>query len=188
VARASAPSPGRRAASSCVRILCKARLRAYTGDGPRVPGRVVEGLIVPRPALPSGIRVTYRQQYRRCGKATCSRCAAGGPAHGPYWYAYWWEGGRTRSCYIGKQAPADVAGTIDSSPVTPVSPAPAPAPAGAPLRVQTLGRFAVWRGEEAIPPAAWTSRRAATLFKCVVSAPGQRRFRWVLLRWMKSLR
>jgi len=143
---------------------------------------------VPRPALPSGIRVTYRQQYRRCGKATCSRCAAGGPAHGPYWYAYWWEGGRTRSCYIGKQAPADVAGTIDSSPVTPVSPAPAPAPAGAPLRVQTLGRFAVWRGEEAIPPAAWTSRRAATLFKCVVSAPGQRRFRWVLLRWMKSLR
>jgi len=132
----------------------------------------VEGLNVPGLAIPSGIQVTYRQQYRRCGKATCSRCAAGGPAHGPYWYAYWWEGGRTRSRYLGKQIPADVAETTDSPPVTPVP--PSPAPARAPLRVQTLGRFAVWRGEEAIPPVAWTSRRAATLFKCVVSAPGQR--------------
>ncbi len=130
---------------------------------------------MPSPAIPSDIRVTYRQQYRRCGKATCSRCAAGGPAHGPYWYAYWWEGGRRHSRYLGKQAPADVARVTDSPPVSPVTPvSPAPAPAGAPLRVQTLGRFAVWRGDEAIPPAAWTSRRAATLFKCVVSAPGQR--------------
>lgn len=96
---------------------------------------------MPGLAIPSGIQVTYRQQYRRCGKATCSRCAAGGPAHGPYWYAYWWEGGRTRSRYLGKQIPADVAETTDSPPVTPVP--PSSAPARAPLRVQTLGRFAV---------------------------------------------
>ena len=27
------------------------------------------------------------------------------PAHGPYWYAYWKEDGRTRSQYIGKELP-----------------------------------------------------------------------------------
>jgi hypothetical protein len=26
--------------------------------------------------------------------------------HGPYWYAYWKENGRTRSRYIGKEPPA----------------------------------------------------------------------------------
>lgn len=45
-------------------------------------------------------KVTFRQEMVRCGRASCTRCP-----HGPYWYAYWREGGRVRSRYIGKQLP-----------------------------------------------------------------------------------
>lgn len=45
-------------------------------------------------------RVTFRQEMVRCGKKGCTRCP-----HGPYWYAYWREGGRTRSRYVGKHLP-----------------------------------------------------------------------------------
>jgi len=47
---------------------------------------------------------TYRQEYVRCGKATCTTCRTG-PGHGPYWYAYWREAGRVRKRYLGKQPP-----------------------------------------------------------------------------------
>ena len=43
--------------------------------------------------------VTIRSEYRKCGK----RCQCNkGKGHGPYRYAYWWAGGRTRSRYLGK--------------------------------------------------------------------------------------
>ncbi len=45
--------------------------------------------------------ITFRYETVRCGKENCSRCP-----HGPYWYAYWKEGGRTRSRYIGKTLPS----------------------------------------------------------------------------------
>src|SRR5216110_2423521 len=45
-------------------------------------------------------KVTYRQEHVRCGRENCTRCP-----HGPYWYAYWREGGRLRSRYIGKELP-----------------------------------------------------------------------------------
>ena len=45
-------------------------------------------------------KVTYRQEPVRCGRDNCTRCP-----HGPYWYAYWREGGRLRSRYIGKNLP-----------------------------------------------------------------------------------
>lgn len=48
-------------------------------------------------------RRTYRLEGVRCGKGKC-RCASG-ELHGPYWYAYWSEGGRTRSQYVGKKLP-----------------------------------------------------------------------------------
>lgn len=41
--------------------------------------------------------VKLRQRAVKCGKAACTRCP-----HGPYWYAYWWEGGKRRSRYLGK--------------------------------------------------------------------------------------
>jgi hypothetical protein len=40
--------------------------------------------------------VTYRLEKVSCGK-NCKGCP-----HGPYWYGYWREDGRTRSKYIGK--------------------------------------------------------------------------------------
>ncbi len=51
---------------------------------------------------PSGKRevvasVTYRLEKVRCGKKGCKKCP-----HGPYWYAYWKENGKTKSKYIGK--------------------------------------------------------------------------------------
>ena len=54
-------------------------------------------------------RITYRQEHVRCGKAGCRTCP-----HWPYWYAYWKEGGKTRSRYIGRQLPGE--------PETPVVP------------------------------------------------------------------
>jgi hypothetical protein len=49
---------------------------------------------------------TYRLEEVRCGKKNC-HCAEG-KLHGPYWYAYWTEGGRTRSQYVGKKLPRGV--------------------------------------------------------------------------------
>lgn len=44
--------------------------------------------------------ITFRYETVRCGKANCTRCP-----HGPYWYAYWKEDGRTRSRYVGRSLP-----------------------------------------------------------------------------------
>ena len=54
---------------------------------------------LPEPSR-AGPKVSFRQQYVRCGKAACSRCP-----HGPYWYAFWREGARVRSRYVGKELP-----------------------------------------------------------------------------------
>jgi len=52
-------------------------------------------------------KVTYRQQFTRCGKERCRKCKEG-PGHGPYWYAYWSVNGRTVSKYIGIHPPENV--------------------------------------------------------------------------------
>jgi len=52
-------------------------------------------------------KVTYRKQYTRCGKERCRKCKEG-DGHGPYWYAYWSEKGRTISKYIGIHLPPDI--------------------------------------------------------------------------------
>lgn len=49
---------------------------------------------------------TYQSEMVRCGKKGC-RCKRGG-LHGPYWYAYWTESGKTRSEYVGKKLPRGV--------------------------------------------------------------------------------
>ena len=54
--------------------------------------------------LPSDQHITYQFQFRKCGKATCGTCRDG-QGHGPYWYAYWREGARLRSGYVGKVSP-----------------------------------------------------------------------------------
>jgi hypothetical protein len=54
-------------------------------------------------------KVTFRQDMVRCGREGCTQCP-----HGPYWYAYWREGGRLRSRYLGKRLP-DVSPSADTS-------------------------------------------------------------------------
>lgn len=56
----------------------------------------------------AGASVTYQLERVQCGKAKCRKW------HGPYWYAYWTAGGRTRSLYIGKKLrpAADVAAEL----------------------------------------------------------------------------
>ncbi|MDP8970918.1 MAG: hypothetical protein M3N52_10585 [Actinomycetota bacterium] len=61
-----------------------------------------EGPLVEPEDLPGFPGVRYRQERVRCGRG-CTACP-----HGPYWYAYWREAGRTRSQYIGRELPADV--------------------------------------------------------------------------------
>src|SRR5262249_19097713 len=119
-------------------------------------------------APPAGARVSYRQQFRRCGKPGCPTCRPGQPGHGPYWYATWWADGRTHSQYLGRQAPAGIASVEQPAPA-PETPARSPAAempvwslpevAADQLRVRTLGAFEVWRGETLIPPREWARRK-----------------------------
>jgi hypothetical protein len=51
-------------------------------------------------------RKTYRLELVSCGKERC-KCVEGA-LHGPYWYAYWTEGGKTKSQYVGKKLPRGV--------------------------------------------------------------------------------
>lgn len=85
-----------------------ARIRRLDEFDLRRLGMFVTGLLTTRAgdapvAAPADApKVTYRQEHVRCGKPGCGRCP-----HGPYWYAYWREGGRVRSRYIGKSLPAE---------------------------------------------------------------------------------
>jgi hypothetical protein len=64
--------------------------------------------------LPNNHHITYQFQYRKCGKPSCSTCRSS-QGHGPYWYAYWREGSRLRSAYIGKVRPTSLTSTLDRS-------------------------------------------------------------------------
>ena len=142
---------------------------------------------MPVDEIPAGATVTYSQQFRRCGNPECATCKAGG--HGPYWYAYWREGGRRRSRYLGKQPPpglaAPDAGAGGEPPLGAGATRDAPSPcvddatvmppvgdvlAPAPLRVRTLGAFQVWRDEAPIPPARRQQRKVMVKRACPVPA------------------
>ena len=64
-----------------------------------IRGLLLDDAPVPGEDAKAG-RVSFRQEMVRCGKKGCTRCP-----HGPYWYAYWREDGRTRSRYVGKELP-----------------------------------------------------------------------------------
>jgi len=61
--------------------------------------------------IPVDQHITYQLQYRKCGKPRCSTCREGA-GHGPYWYAYWREGTKLRSGYVGKLAPSSLSEAI----------------------------------------------------------------------------
>lgn len=45
----------------------------------------------------------YQLERVRCGKVGCKCAGDNGQLHGPYWYAYWRDGGKLKSRYVGKQ-------------------------------------------------------------------------------------
>lgn len=45
--------------------------------------------------------VSYQLQFRKCGNKNC-QCRRKNIEHGPYWYAFWREGDKNKSQYIGK--------------------------------------------------------------------------------------
>ncbi|MBE3561832.1 MAG: winged helix-turn-helix domain-containing protein, partial [Ktedonobacteraceae bacterium] len=124
-------------------------------------------------------KVTYRQQYTRCGKQRCRKCREG-PGHGPYWYAYWHEKGRTVSKYIGTHLPEEIsgqrsAGEAERASVTHVATQNGTLPI---LRIYLLGQFRIerkirgeWRSDEG---RHWHRRRARSLLGCLLSSPGRR--------------
>jgi len=72
-----------------------------TGVGKRKANRFVVGVVENHDDKVLGAAVTYQRELVRCGKPKCRRCSKG-PSHGPYIYAYWSDGGKTRALYIGK--------------------------------------------------------------------------------------
>lgn len=131
-------------------------------------------------------KVTYRQQYTRCGKQRCRKCREGA-GHGPYWYAYWSEKGRTVSKYIGTRLPEHVETaqqptedatrepnrSTNTVGITGIHIASDPA-----LRIYLLGQFRIERksGNEwvAVDSRTWHRRRARALLGCLLSSPGRR--------------
>src|SRR2546422_313867 len=135
-------------------------------------------------------KVTYRQQYTRCGKERCRKCKEGA-GHGPYWYAYWSENRRTISKYIGIQLPADIeierqtALEVDEGRATSATNGAAGLARGMPLqsntqelRIFVLGQFCVelLQGNEWQPVInrTWRRHRARALLGCLLSSPGRR--------------
>jgi hypothetical protein len=68
-------------------------VRDVIGDRPMVAGSLVE-------------------QYVTCGKPTC-RCARGAK-HGPLYYFYWKEEGRSRSLYVPRDQVTELRGQLDN--------------------------------------------------------------------------
>lgn len=109
----------------------------------------------PTPAAPVHVDgVTYQHELIACGKDECRRCAGGQKGHGPYWYAYWREGERTRKRYVGKQLDLSTpATTTKRKPKPKKKPAPrapakrppekpSPQPPSSPAPPPTLEAFA----------------------------------------------
>ncbi len=144
-------------------------------------------------------KVTYRQQFTRCGKQRCRKCREGS-GHGPYWYAYWSEKGRTVSKYIGVHLPKDVEGERQFTRDEEALPASHDGvqqpqdvssersvrgalsnkklPAAPTLRIYLLGQFRIERKSDgewhALDSRTWHRRRARALLGCLLSNTGRR--------------
>ncbi len=124
-------------------------------------------------------KITYRQQFTRCGKQRCRRCKDG-EGHGPYWYAYWSEKGRTVSKYIGVSLPPEIVAAREAiGEMTQETVQTAvPVDTGPVLRVYLLGQFRVERKVKnewkAVDNSIWQRRRARALLGCLLSTPARR--------------
>jgi len=127
-----------------------------------------------QPDLPHDRPISYTREFRRCGQRVCSTCQRGGRGHGPYLYARWTDGDTRHKRYLGKAwGQAGRAGG-DSMPPGASCDGIASSNNGAPLYVQTLGHFAVWRDGRPIPSSAWARGKAGILFKALLTAPSHR--------------
>src|SRR6266571_5130317 len=129
--------------------------------------------------------VTYHQQVSYCGKPRCRKCRDG-TGHGPYWYAYRTEQGRTIRTYIGKQLPPDVQATQVTQAIqtTPIAPTPTTREQLSPeldsvvIRLLVLGQFRLERRSEEtwqpIADSAWQHQQVRALLGCLVSSPGRK--------------
>ncbi len=127
-------------------------------------------------------KITYRQQYTRCGKQRCRKCREGA-GHGPYWYAYWSEKGRTVSKYIGSRLPEHIEAARQSSEEIEkehtLTVAKVDSNSSLPLlRIYLLGQFRIERyidGEwKTVDNRTWHRRRARALLGCLLSISGRR--------------
>ncbi|MFL5665007.1 MAG: DUF6788 family protein [Ktedonobacteraceae bacterium] len=125
-------------------------------------------------------RIAYRQQFTRCGKQRCRKCKEG-EGHGPYWYAYWSENGRTKTKYIGVRLPPDLESAQQDLTGEEENAVHYPLARATPtsiLRVYLLGQFYVeyksgneWRG---VDPQVWQHRRVRSLLGCLLSSANRR--------------
>lgn len=60
---------------------------------------------------------TLKLEGVKCGKESCHCAEPGGKLHGPYWYVYWSEKGRTKKKYVGKN-PANAEAVLKGLRVT----------------------------------------------------------------------
>lgn len=115
-------------------------------------------------------KITYHQQVSYCGKPRCRKCREG-IGHGPYWYAYSTENGRTTRTYIGKNLPPDLQVSRES-----LSPSDNLEPIA--LRIHTLGQFQLERQSnqewQTVTDAAWQHQRVRALLACLLSSPGRK--------------
>ncbi len=125
-------------------------------------------------------RMAYRQQFTRCGKQRCRKCKEG-EGHGPYWYAYWSENGRTKTKYIGVQLPSDLEPAqqdLTGEEENVAHHLLARATPTSVLRVYLLGQFYVEykSGNEwcSVDPQIWQHRRARSLLGCLLSSANRR--------------
>jgi len=127
-------------------------------------------------------KVTYRQQFTRCGKKRCRKCQEG-QGHGPYWYAYWSENGRTVSKYIGVHLPEHVvlerkeAANLKKDDAV-ASQQKVTAQTTPVLRIYLLGQFRIERWQnnswQPVDNRIWHRRRARALLGCLLSSSGRR--------------
>src|SRR3989440_1503340 len=115
-------------------------------------------------------KTTYHQQVSYCGKQRCRKCREG-IGHGPYWYAYSTENGRTTRTYIGKNLPPGLQDLLESpSPPDNLEPVA--------LRIRTLGQFQLERQSnqewQTVTDAVWQHQRVRALLACLLSNPGRK--------------
>ncbi len=119
--------------------------------------------------------VTYHQQVSYCGKPRCRKCREG-VGHGPYWYAYRNENGRTTRTYIGKELPPELQSAQDTATGvqehTPVEADPAV------IHIRVLGQFQLERQHgrqwQSVTEAAWQHQRVRSVLACLLSSVGRK--------------